>query len=110
MNENKFEMSAFALVSILLTVRIIFMYGAAKYNAAHAWELANSTSPIYYSWITERNVYYLNVIASFELAIMIMMLVFQILLTWLFIKAWKDFGWKLYRTVGANKNLIGIIK
>eukprot|EP00698_Gefionella_okellyi_P014879 TRINITY_DN4146_c0_g2_i1.p1 TRINITY_DN4146_c0_g2~~TRINITY_DN4146_c0_g2_i1.p1 ORF type:complete len:378 (+),score=70.49 TRINITY_DN4146_c0_g2_i1:69-1202(+) len=95
-NENKFEMSAFALVSVLLTIRVIFMYTTAKttYNTI----ISNSSSTAEMMQLAPVSLY-------LTIAIMIVICVFQVLLGLLFVKAWRGFGWKLYRTVGANKSL-----
>lgn len=85
LNENKFEMTAFALVSILLTLRIIFAFAVLDPNVTEVPAIANR-------WMT--------------LAVMVVVCVLQVFLVWLFVKTWKHFGWKLYRTVGANKSLI----
>ena len=90
MNENRFEMLAFALVSLLLTSRVVFMFASAKSNLA-----------LYPNSVQQG-------IFGLCLAIMILMCIFQVILGILWLQTWRGFGWKLYRTVGANKTLVGM--
>lgn len=87
-------MVAFLAVSIFVTIRVIFLFYS---NYQRVYPPSGGT------------VYPVDDVLWFTLAIMILVIVFQGVLGFLGYKAWNDFGWKLYKTVGANKNLIGIV-
>jgi len=89
-NENKYETAAFLFVSYMLLTRIAFMWVTGKFFDD------TRVLPLYIA---------LNYAA---LAMLVLSVLFVIPNTIYTYRAWKSFGWKMYRNVGTDRILKGI--
>eukprot|EP00698_Gefionella_okellyi_P002012 TRINITY_DN1189_c0_g1_i1.p1 TRINITY_DN1189_c0_g1~~TRINITY_DN1189_c0_g1_i1.p1 ORF type:complete len:430 (-),score=81.56 TRINITY_DN1189_c0_g1_i1:2129-3376(-) len=87
--ENKFEMAAFGLTSILLTTRVVFFYATEKGDLHHL----------------EHSVWYTPILAL-ALAVMCATLLLQFVIAVLFLLTWRAFGWKMWKQVQSADKLL----
>lgn len=87
LNENRFEMTAFGITSLVLTARIIWFFISER------WLWTSSAPGRVVEWLA--------------LVALIVICLAQVVLFILFVQAWKNFGWKLWKEVrNADKKLL----
>eukprot|EP00698_Gefionella_okellyi_P022944 TRINITY_DN7704_c0_g1_i1.p1 TRINITY_DN7704_c0_g1~~TRINITY_DN7704_c0_g1_i1.p1 ORF type:complete len:328 (+),score=62.55 TRINITY_DN7704_c0_g1_i1:28-1011(+) len=86
-NENKYEVAAFLAVTYLLATRIGWMFITGR------WIDSTRNLPLYIA---------LNYAA---LAMFVLNVLFAVPNTIYTVRAWKSFGWKMYRNVGTDREL-----
>eukprot|EP00698_Gefionella_okellyi_P002996 TRINITY_DN12823_c0_g1_i1.p1 TRINITY_DN12823_c0_g1~~TRINITY_DN12823_c0_g1_i1.p1 ORF type:complete len:382 (+),score=54.63 TRINITY_DN12823_c0_g1_i1:67-1212(+) len=86
-NENRFELSAFALTSLVLCGRLVWFF------------------------VSERGLWLQNtlqrIVEWMALACMVVVIIMQLLIIWFSVQAWRAFGWKMWKEIrNADKSLL----
>jgi hypothetical protein len=94
--ENKFVMVAFGACSVIVIVRVTYTLLVLVSQMYYVPGVPFSPFP-----------YLFHALMYLNGTLLLILLVLNLVTSVYFAVVWRDFGWKMYKTVGANKELIG---